>query len=165
MKSLLSIYFFLLFTILLPGFCQAEGRDWCTPLQVKQIALATQLATFPLPQGELDTVLGKRNLPHFGGATDEHKRVFGIIPLTNPESRTGYYAVRIYYDLTSKRETKDIPINSAQVLYYSPEKMIFVYDMNDIRPETKKRMVEQKLTPIGFAEFLYSERSESLSTD
>ncbi|HWA28606.1 MAG TPA: hypothetical protein VG734_23355 [Lacunisphaera sp.] len=149
-----------LLTLVFPLFGYAQDWAWRAPFQVKQIALSTQLATFPLPQGEIQSVIGMAKLPHLGGSTDARGRVYGIVALTDPDSETGYYAVRLVYDM--KKEVvkpEEIPILSAEVLYVSRVTGSFVsesgHSMTRLLPELKARMAEQKLTPIAFAESFY----------
>jgi hypothetical protein len=146
--------------------CPAEDWDWRTPLQVKQIALATQLATFPLPQGELRSVIGVTKLPHLGGSTDAQGRVYGIVALTDPDAQTGYYAVRLVYDLEKEAKPEEIPILSAVVLFVSPARGSFVSELGDtmtrLLPELRKQMAERKLTPIGFAESFHDGALEAI---
>ena len=145
----------------IPPFCAAAEWEWCSLLQVKRIALAAQLADYPFPQRRLERVIGARKLPHLGGSNDERGRAYGIVALTDPDSPSGYYAVRIFYILTDPLPKPDeIPIGELQVLFLPKGRLSFVYEMNralkHMLPDLKKKMQKDGVTPIAFSDSFFS---------
>jgi hypothetical protein len=135
----------------------AEEWEWRSLDQVEQIALAAQLADYPIPQGRLSSILGRHRLPHLGGSWDDRGRCYGFFALTDPKAASGYFAVRVVYgELDPRPKPEDIPVLELQVLFQIRSGLSFVHEpyrtLKRMLPDFKRSMKEKGVTPIDFAE-------------
>jgi len=126
-----------------------QPPKWGSIADVKHLANALYVTTFPIKQSELRTLLGMHDAhPLFGTNGDSPDTHFEIYGLTNPEDKSGYYAARIVF--TSKLDgldPDDFPVLDLQLLFISPSHLTFVLErgryeracQNDIRVSTKKK--------------------------
>ncbi|WP_146180230.1 hypothetical protein [Opitutus sp. ER46] len=139
-----------------PSANPTDHWEWCMPADVHQIAIASTLAQFPVPQGQLRSVIGTKRLPNLGGAGDDQGRACFRIVLTNPESSDGFYALRVHYGNVSPLPPPgEIPIEAAEVVFVGHHALEFVYvpgkAMRHMLPELKERMKREHQTPFELA--------------
>ena len=135
----------------------AQQWQWRSNLQINQIALSVQLPDYPVPQGQIDTIVGSGRLPHLGISGD-NRGAYGIIALTEPKPHHGYYAVRVHYDVSGPLPpAENIPVVAMELIYISETRLIYVQEPARIQKqflsEMKQKMRQKSMTPIAFAEW------------
>lgn len=130
--------------------------QWCSLGDVRRIAAATLLADYPLPQGQLEAIIGRTRLPNLGGAADKEGRACHLFALTSPDANAGFYGLRVHYGNVSPIPSPaQLPIEALEVVFVRSAALEFVYDpgktLRHLLPEFREQMKRESRTPFEFA--------------
>jgi len=152
---------------------RGEVGPWVSLPEVQSITLAAVLAEYPISQAQLPAVLGFRDFFRINGhlKMETGDSVF-ISALTDPDSITGFYALKLISRGHEAPPSETIEILSAQVVFCAPWGQgykVFVVDPEDrmfgLVPMLREKMKKEGLTPAAAArEFFGSPEGAAIAT-